>query len=161
MIRFPGALALMIGVAAGVGLGPGARAAENAAKAPNNAPPVSISVNAHIDDAGKLQIDGEASVPDGALVAWAAYRVKQSLTRMKGYATVEDHKFHAMVDIRRWAKGKIAVDANFQIMMPGHKQPDHIVELYGKQGEFMTGPHVVHGGGLFRAAVATTSVVKN
>jgi hypothetical protein len=120
---------------------------------------VTISVQATLYG-DMLRIRGTATVPDGALIIYAAYLAKAPRTRMVGFARVSGQRYAAEVDVSRWPAGKIAVDAHFQIRLPGRKQPADVIARYGANGERMTGPKVVHGGLGFRAAVVSTSVVR-
>lgn len=118
---------------------------------------VAISVHASADD-GVLHIRGTATVPDGALIIYAAYRAGDPKSRARGYARVADQAFAADVDVSHWPPGMVHVDAHFQVLLPGRTQPDKIVARYGVRGERMTGKDVVQGGDSFRAAVASTVV---
>lgn len=121
--------------------------------------PVAISVRAVVED-DTLHIRGSATVPDGAWIIYAAYRLEEPQRRVTGYAQVEDEQFAAQIAASRWPAGKISVDAHFQVMLPARKQPDSVIDRFGPNGERMTGKDVVEGGGSFRAAIASTSVVK-
>lgn len=121
--------------------------------------PVAISVWAKVE--GEiLRIRGTATVPDGAWIAYAAYRVAEPQMRATGYARVEAGRFAAQVNVAHWPPGEIAVDAHFQMLVPGRTQPDAAAARYGPKGERMTGDDVVEGGASYRAAVASTAAVK-
>jgi hypothetical protein len=121
--------------------------------------PVAISVRASTQGA-MLQIHGNATVPDGAWIIYAAYSNSEPQTRITGYARVEKGQFAAQTNISSWPPGKIKVDAHFQVPLPERKQPDAVVVRFGRNGERMTGKSVVEGGGAFRAAIASTTVIK-
>jgi hypothetical protein len=120
---------------------------------------VAITVQATLHG-DRLRIRGTATVPDGALIIYAAYLAKAPRTRKVGYARVSGQRYAAEVDVSRWPAGKIAVDAHFQIRLPARKQPADVVARYGANGERMTGPNVVRGGLGFRAAVVSTAVAR-
>lgn len=141
------ALPLLLAITAGA---PDLRAAEV---------PVSLTLDTAIEG-DALQISGDATVPDGALMVYAAYSREDRQHRATGYAEVRDARYSARVDVAGWPAGGIAVDAHFQIMLPGREQPDAVVARYGPSGENMTGEQVVRGGGGFRAAVVSASVVR-
>lgn len=122
-------------------------------------PPVSISLQAELSGS-ELYISGHASVPDGAWIIYGAYRPASPQLRATGYARVRQQSFSARVDVGNWPSGRINVDANFQIVLPKRHQPRAVIALYGAQGQRMTGRDVVRGGASFRAAVASTAVVK-
>lgn len=124
-----------------------------------SAVPVSMSVRARIDG-HNLHIQGRATVPDGAWIIYAAYRTVKPDLRVRGYARVRHDLFKAVVDISKWPSGKINVDANFQLLLPAREQPKAVIERFGINGKRMTGKDVVKGGGSFRAAIASTTVVK-
>lgn len=122
--------------------------------------PVAISVHAAIKD-GLLRIHGSATVPDGAWIIFAAYRVADPQRRITGYAKIKDEQFTARTDVSNWPAGAIAVDANFQMRMRKHEQPAAVIARFGRNGEYMRGEEVVQGGGAFRAAIASTRVIKH
>ncbi len=134
-----------------------ARAADETSAA--EAPPVNFTLHADLSG-GKLDVHGDCSVPNGALVVYVAYLPKTPLKRIQGYAMVNHGHYKATVDVAKWPAGEIKVDANFQVFLQGLKQPDEVIALYGEKGERMTGPQVVEGGASFRAATASTSVIK-
>lgn len=119
--------------------------------------PLAMSVAAGIQG-DLLRIHGTIAVPDGALVDYVAYQASAPANRVSGNLGVADGRFDGQALLPRWPPGKITVDANFQIGRPGTPQPAPIVALYGQDGERMTGPSVVKGGGSFRAATASTTV---
>ncbi|MBI1181240.1 MAG: hypothetical protein GC201_11835 [Alphaproteobacteria bacterium] len=120
---------------------------------------VAIAVDAVLSG-DTLSIDGKATVPDGAWIVYAAYRVETPQTRETGYARVADGRFSATADVSGWPAGAIQVDAHFQTMLPAKRQPPAVIERYGESGERMTGPSVVEGGESFRAAIASATVQK-
>jgi hypothetical protein len=119
--------------------------------------PVTLSLRAS-EEAGVLTIQGEATVPDGAWIIYAAYRMDDPRTRATGYAQVEGQRFAAREDIAGWPAGPVRVDAHFQMMLPDRRQPPGVVAVYGPHGERMEGRQVVEGGESFRAAVASTTL---
>lgn len=121
--------------------------------------PVTISVRAELDG-NSLRIRGRATVPDGAWIIYAAYSVAEPRWRVTGYTRIQDDKFAAEAHIGNWPPGEIAVDAHFQILLPEREQPPDIVARFGRNGERMRGKSVVQGGGGFRAAIASTRVIK-
>ena len=121
--------------------------------------PVTISVRAEVEG-DVLNIHGSATVPDGAWIIYAAYRVAEPQQRRDGYARTKNGRFAAEADVSGWPAGEIAVDAHFQVRLPAHKQPDAVVTRFGRDGERMRGESVVQGGDNFRAAIASTKVVK-
>ncbi|MGH7076129.1 MAG: hypothetical protein ACREFD_18315 [Stellaceae bacterium] len=121
--------------------------------------PVAISVRAKIEGQ-TLHIFGKANVPNGAWIIYAAYRTAPPRARATGYAQVRDDRFAAHLNVANWLPGPIKVDVNFQVLLPTRKQPAIVTTRFGKLGERMTGSDVVKGGGTFRAAVASTTVVK-
>lgn len=137
-------------------LGPGLVAGHAAAA---EKVPVTISVRASLQG-NSLRIRGTATVPDDAWIIYAAYRHDAPRTRVTGYARVAHRRWAADVDVAGWPPGRIAVDAHFQILLPGRRQPAAVVARYGHNGERMTGPDVVVGGAGFRAAVASSAVTK-
>lgn len=120
---------------------------------------VEFTVNADIRD-GFLIIHGTATVPDGAWIIYAAYRDRPPEKRARDYVRVQDHRFATEVNVGGWPAGEIKVDAHFQTLMPDKTQPAAVTELFGEKGERMTGHQVVREGLGYRAAVASTSVVK-
>ena len=121
--------------------------------------PVTISVQAIIEKE-RLRISGRARVPDGAWILYAVYRPAAPQRRTTGYSQIDDGRFSAKIDISDWPPGEIAVDTHFQLLMPDRVQPDEVIERFGPNGERMTGDSVVEGGSAFRAAIASTTVVK-
>lgn len=121
--------------------------------------PVTISIHATLTG-GTLRIHGKTNVPDGAWVIYAAYRAADSMTRVTGYARVKSGRFAAQADVSSWPLGKIAVDADFQVILPARTQPRVVIERYGPKGEHMTGADVVVGGDSYRTAVSSTSLIK-
>lgn len=148
MTRILGALVL---VAALCAAGTGHVLADGAA--------VEISVRAAVEGE-TLNLRGRATVPDGAWITYAAYHAEKPQTRVTGYARVADGRFSARADVSGWPPGEIAVDAHFQILLPGREQPEAVVELFGEKGERMTGADVVEGGAGYRSAVASARVTK-
>jgi hypothetical protein len=120
---------------------------------------VAISVHAEIID-DVLHIQGNATVPNGAWIIYAAYRVAEPQRRVTGYAEVKAEQFAAQAYVSGWPPGEIAVDAHFQMRLPEREQPAAIIALFGRNGELMRGDNVVQGGGAFRAAIASTKVTK-
>lgn len=121
--------------------------------------PVTIAV--HADMAGDiLRIHGNATVPDGAWIIYAAYRPTGPDRRAKGYVRVKDGRFAAEVNTAGWPRGPIRIDADFQIFLPERTQPAAVVARYGQNGERMSGADVVQGGGAFRAAVSSATIIK-
>lgn len=121
--------------------------------------PVAISVHAELDS-DMLYIRGNATVPDGAWIIYAAYRVAEPQRRATGYAQVRDQRFTARADVSGWPPGDIAVDAHFQMGLPEREQPDAVVARFGRNGERMRGDDVVQGGSGFRAAITSTTIAK-
>lgn len=125
---------------------------------PASAVPVLISVRARIENHA-VHIEGRATVPDDAWIIYAVYRRAKPELHVSGYAQVRRDRFTAVVDISKWPSGKIDVDANFQLLLPAREQPGAVIQRFGVNGKRMTGKDVVKGGGSFRAAVASTTVV--
>jgi hypothetical protein len=121
--------------------------------------PVRMTLRAALET-GKVRLSGTASVPDGAWIIYVVYRKAAPGTRANGFARVRGGRYAAVVDVRGWPPGRIAVDAHFQILLPGRRQPAAVIERFGRMGERMTGPTVVKGGAGFRAAVVSASVTK-
>lgn len=121
--------------------------------------PVTIAVHARVDGE-TLRIRGEATVPDDAWITFAAYSVAAPRMRSTGYTRVRDGRFAAEAGITNWPPGEIAVDAHFQMLLPGHAQPDAAVTRFGRRGEHMVGENVVQGGDSYRFAVASTTTHK-
>jgi len=153
MIRTFPVLAFLLGLAATASP---ARAAEDADTPP---PPVNMTLHAGLDGP-KLTVEGDCSVPNGALIIYVAYLPKTPAKRIQGYAMVNHGHYKATIDVGAWPAGEIKVDADFQVYLQGLKQPDEVIALYGEKGERMTGPQVVQGGASFRAAATSTSVIK-
>jgi hypothetical protein len=154
MIRSIRRLGIATVLAVFAGLAPAATGAAAA-----DTVPVQFTIHAALTD-GKVRLTGTATVPDGAWIIYVVYRADAPLTRSRNFARVEDGRYAAAVDVSAWPPGKIAIDAHFQILLPGRKQPDAVVARYGPNGERMVGPTVVKGGEGFRAAVVSTSVIK-
>lgn len=121
--------------------------------------PIDFTVRADLSG-DTLSVHGKATVPDGAFVIYAVYRKAPPLSRVRGYARVKDHRYAAKVDVAGWPSGEISVDAHFQTMLPERTQPAAVTDLFGEKGQRMTGHQVVQEGLGYRAAVASTSVVK-
>mgnify|MGYP001467097486 CR=1 FL=1 len=118
---------------------------------------VEISVTA-VPEAKALVVGGRATVPDGAWIVFAARRLAPPLRRIRGAARAAGGRYAGSLDISGWPAGTVAVDAHFQVLLPGDlRQPPDVIARYGANGERMTGPSVVEGGGGFRAAIASTS----
>ncbi|MFC3230564.1 hypothetical protein ACFOGJ_25170 [Marinibaculum pumilum] len=117
---------------------------------------VDIAVEAMADGNG-LAVSGSATVPDGAWIVFAARRLAPPLRRVRGAARASGGHYAGSLDISGWPAGTVAVDAHFQVLLPGDlRQPPEVIARYGANGERMTGPSVVEGGGGFRAAIAST-----
>lgn len=122
--------------------------------------PVAISVRAEFEG-DMLHLGGGASVPDGAWIIYAAYRVAEPQRRVTGYTEIRDERFTAQANVSGWPLGEIAVDAHFQVRLPEREQPEAVITRFGQNGERMRGDDVVQGGGGFRAAIASTTVLKS
>ena len=106
-----------------------------------------------------LRIIGTATVPDSAWVAYVAYYAAGPKRRAMGSALVKDGQFTAEADLSDWPPGKIVIDANFQMLIPGRVQSDAVIQRYGPRGERMTGDDVINTGAAYRAAVTSTTVI--
>ncbi len=62
-------------------------------------------------------------MPDSAWIAYAAYNAAEPKRRATGSALVEDGQFTAEADISDWPAGKIVIDTNFLMLIPGRVQP--------------------------------------
>lgn len=129
------------------------------ATGPPAAAPVDLAVLATVES-DVLRIHGKATVPDGSWIFYAAWQPDEPEARANGFTRVREEQFEAEIGVRGWPAGEIAVDAHFQMLLPGLRQPPDVIERYGRSGERMTGDAVIDGGGPNRAAVASTTALK-
>ena len=121
-------------------------------------PDVIISFEPFIS--GKLlTINGAATVPDGAFIAYEV--TSKDLPALEafadGNAEVKDGKWVAMADLSKFPKGQIEIWAAFQtILGTTTHQPPEILRIYGEMGEKITGPQTKKSGDITRAEIVKT-----
>ena len=132
-----------------------------------SATPVStdVSMNTQASVLGDtLTIDGEITVPDGALLTYQILYSNEDWTktvliepRDQGPIEVTDNKFEKEIDISEIPDGEefsvwVAFDA---ISQTSFTQPQEIKDLYGELGEKITGSQAVKSGYGYRVEVET------
>lgn len=108
--------------------------------------------------ANTLVVEGKTDLPDGALVAWGGTgggMIPDSTDA--GQVTVADGRFAIRRSVRGWGDA-VEIWAAFQ-MGPGAGQPAHVAELYGPNGENLTGPNVITIGSFRRVERAAVVAV--
>src|SRR5690606_40002167 len=98
------------------------------------------------------------ALADGARVAWGGTgggRIPDSTDA--GQVTVAGGRFAIRRSVRGWGDA-VEIWAAFQ-MGPGAAQPAHVAELYGPNGENLTGPNVITIGSFRRVERAAVVAV--
>lgn len=94
-----------------------------------------------------LTVQGEATVPDGAFVRYRVTGPEDCAEcESSGRVSVRDGKYSVVVDVAGWGDGPYVLWAAFQTQMEEANQPDLVLELYGEEGELMTGDTVTAEG---------------
>lgn len=130
--------------------------ADPVAPAGPTADPVAVTVTAAPAAAGTLELSGTATVPDGALIVYEVTQFPSDDLAddrlAEGSAPVKGGRYTAAVDVADFHSGQADVWVAFQTI----GQPDEVTELYGDEGQQITGD--VSEAGNLRRVEATTSV---
>jgi hypothetical protein len=128
----------------------------DAATTAQTARPVELTLSPRLSGR-RLYIEGTATVPDGALIAFEVTPVDPGVETVEGTTAVRDSAFSEVVELTGWPPGEMEVWVAFQtILGTDASQPDHILELYGPMGERMVGAQVQQAGTLRRVETART-----
>lgn len=105
-----------------------------------------------------LVVNGHATVPDGARVSWEVTHTSHWEFQRDGASVVEGGQFGFTVHAGDWPKGSVEVWVGFQTALGATvHQPEHVIALYGRDGEHMTGDQVVGAGTLRRAQMVVSA----
>lgn len=112
---------------------------------------VEVDAQANWDER-MLRVQGQATVPDGAVISWQVTHALHPSFCEDGVAEVADGRFAFTLDTSQWPRGGVELWVAFQtVPATGDRQPDAVFARYGRTGEHMTGDQVVDVGVLRRA----------
>lgn len=144
--------------------GGGGSLPESPAQAPSSStspqalpPDVIISYNISFNGTAMV-ITGQASVPDGALLTYEVTSKPFVIdASADGVAEVKDGRWSATVDLSNFPHGRIEIWVAFQTALgTTGEQPANIIDLYGEDGERITGPQTTVSGHFRRAELVKT-----
>lgn len=105
-----------------------------------------------------LVVNGHATVPDGALVSWEITHTRRWDVQEDGTSAVEGGQFGFTLDAHDWPKGPVEVWLGFQTILGASvHQPEHVIAVYGHNGEHMIGDQVVDTGARRRAEIVLSA----
>jgi hypothetical protein len=96
-----------------------------------------------------ISVNGTATVPDGAYVAYEVVPARGGTAMREGAARVKDGKYSFTANVGSFPSGPVEVWVAFVTVLGGPtydaKQPASVLELYGNMGQNITGPNVTPG----------------
>jgi hypothetical protein len=130
--------------------------AATTAQAAQTARPVELTLSPRLSGR-RLYIEGTATVPDGALIAFEVTPVDPGVETVEGTTAVRDSAFSEVVELTGWPPGEMEVWVAFQTILGSNgSQPDRVLELYGPMGKRVVGAQVQQVGTLRRVETART-----
>lgn len=100
-----------------------------------------VAVDGHV-----VRVTGTTNLPDGALINYFFLpEVGQGQVTDEHGGTTEVHgnKYEVTADLSDWPSGKVTVYNEFSVAYyGGNEQPQNVIDVFGSQGEHMSGPQV-------------------
>ena len=98
-----------------------------------------------------LFIEGTTDLPDSAIIEWELRHEWMNLRRdiplsrmaSEGHTVVRGHHYYVTIDLSHWPAGQVEVWVAFQPLSYGTRQPACVNRLYGRNGEWIEGDHVI------------------
>ncbi|AIC95967.1 hypothetical protein [Shouchella lehensis] len=84
-----------------------------------------------------VDITINSNVPDGGI--FEVFVMNSDLDLLSEFLEIKDGEIHHTFDVSDWPVGYISGSAHLRFNIADHPQPDSIVELYGENGQLMTG----------------------
>ena len=97
-----------------------------------------------------ILIEGTTDLPDQTVIEWELRheflfkRRDIPICRMadEGHTVVRNHRYCVSVDLSGWPAGQVEVWVAFQPLSYGTRQPAHISQVFGTNGERIEGENV-------------------
>ena len=92
----------------------------------------------------QLVITGTTDLPDDTVLQVSAWMPDDGGPSSYQDVRVSNGRIHSTASISSWPAGDITVSISFAV---GPYQPTEVTEVYGDDGERLTGPHVIDDSG--------------